>query len=324
MALPTASASLIKLLCKDGSCSETASEHRRAEGAGWIHCEIRLLRMVSRYSIIACTPHLLKPEMLSKFLALALLIHLCLPSILSAEDMFLARYTARTLPRQCPNPRVYNKLTTRLTSLSIQRFASVAKMDTQTTMDDLVSFWFDRDMKEWFYPPPGLDDEIRSRYEDLIIQARAGKLDDWAKEPKGVLCLVLLLDQFPRNIYRGSGESFSSDVKAQGIVTTAIAQQFDKKLGEVSKTQQQIMYMPLLHAEDLTAQVAAIALYENMALSCPEGSDERAQFEQSVDFTRRHMECVMQLGRFPKRNAALGRRNTPEEDQFLKDHPDGF
>lgn len=239
--------------------------------------------------------------------------------------MLLARQASRNI--LCQSYHSYQKgfprLFTQYLPLQNRRFSHIKTMDTER-QSDLISFWFNRDPKDWFVSPAGLDEEIRAKYQDLIVEARSGALDHWAKEPKGVLCLVILLDQFPRNIFRGSAESFSSDLKAQSMVLQAIAQQFDKKLGETSVYQQSMLYLPLMHAEDLLSQIACEALLESLCKSCPDGSDEKAYMNNSTAFTRRHLECVVQLGRFPKRNEALGRPSTKEEIEYLKEKPTGF
>lgn len=241
--------------------------------------------------------------------------------------MLVVRSLVSGLYLQCQRPSFFRDLRTSpagYTPQQYQRFNYSTNMDAQTQQNELISYWFDRNPKDWFFPPDGLDDEIRTKYGDLITQARAGTLDSWAKEPKGVLSLILLLDQFPRNIFRGSGESFSSDNKALEVVTRAVAQQFDKEIGKTSKIQQSFFYLPFMHAENLLAQVAGVALYEATVHSCEEGSAEKKQFADGISFARKHLDCVAQLGRFPKRNEAIGRPSTEEEIQFLKDHPTGF
>jgi uncharacterized protein (DUF924 family) len=215
---------------------------------------------------------------------------------------------------------------------------------SQKDVDTLISFWFTKhetdtvDLRhKWFMTTPGFDDEIRDNFAGLVQQARANELDSWTEEPESTLALLLLLDQvrilvqdkanaltiyqFPRNLFRGSGESFSSDSKAADIATAAIAKGFPKTLPPY---QQLFCYIPLLHAESLVHQIAAVALYEGMASNSTSDAEYKEFFANSILSAEKHRDVIMQFGRFPGRNKAIGRESTPEEIEFLKDHPYGL
>ncbi|OAP56626.1 hypothetical protein AYL99_08738 [Fonsecaea erecta] len=193
--------------------------------------------------------------------------------------------------------------------------------------------------KKWFLPanPEAVDAEIRSQFGPLVEQAREGSLDDWASTPLGALALTVLLDQFPRNIYRGSGLSYASDAQAVDLVVASMAREFDRS-PDLTPLMAMFFYMPLMHAESLMPQVAAISLLEGLAARCRAGSfatsaspraavavEEAAKFAQiSCDFAKAHRDVILRFGRFPSRNAALGRESTPDEVEFLRQNPSGF
>jgi uncharacterized protein (DUF924 family) len=209
----------------------------------------------------------------------------------------------------------------------------------QAEVARVVDYWFTPSTPEasitekWFLPPDpkAVDDEIRTNFGSLIQQARNHELDAWSSTPRGALALVILLDQFPRNIYRGSHLSFSSDGQAVDVSISSIAKQFDQS-SELTELQTIFLYMPLMHAESMIHQIAGIALFENLAARClanPRHSDtekkEIAGFvTRSLAFSKSHRDVIMQFGRFPSRNKALGRESTPEEIAFLEENPGGF
>lgn len=176
-------------------------------------------------------------------------------------------------------------------------------------------------MNKWFQGGPSIDEEIETKFEPLITQARASQLDTWKTQPASTLALVLLLDQFPRNIYRGSPESFSSDAQALNITTEAIAKGFDR---HVSLFQQFFLYLPFMHDEKLLTQVASQAMLELLVKRCDPESEEAKFSQQSLHFGEKHRDCVLRFGRFPSRNKVLGRESTSEEIAYLKEFPDGF
>ena len=187
----------------------------------------------------------------------------------------------------------------------------------------ILNFWFEEHSSEhWFIPPPTFDQEIKSNFGDLVHQARTPSLDHWSNNPNGTLALLLLLDQFPRNIFRGTPDAFSSDTKALDVAVKGIAKGYDRMMQPM---QQAFFLLPLMHSEQLLAQIAGIAGYEGMAQRCS-GVDEKAKgfAEVGLGMAVRHKDAIARFGRFPSRNGILGRESTVEEVEFLKEHPSGF
>jgi uncharacterized protein (DUF924 family) len=188
-------------------------------------------------------------------------------------------------------------------------------------ISSLLSFWYERSPKDWFMPPEGLDVVCKDRFGDLVHRARTDELDHWADDPKGALALLILLDQFPRNIFRGTPDMCSGDAKALDIAIKSISKGFDK---EVTVFQTLTFYLPLMHSESLLAQIAALSFYENLVLRSPEGSDEQQFHKNGIWSAKQHLEVIQKFGRFPSRNKILGRESTKEEEEFLRENPHGF
>jgi uncharacterized protein (DUF924 family) len=171
--------------------------------------------------------------------------------------------------------------------------------------DAVLAFWFvETPPRQWFAKDAAFDGLVRDRFHRLTRQALAGELDAWSTEPPGGLALVLLLDQFPRQIWRDTAMAFAGDPQALSLSLRAV------ELGwleaEPDQARRQFWLMPLMHAEDLAVQEAALPLFERLA-------DPR-----SADFARRHRDVIARFGRFPHRNAALGRVSSAEELAFLQ------
>lgn len=177
---------------------------------------------------------------------------------------------------------------------------------------DVLDFWIKETPSEkWFSNDPVLDSQIRSRFEDAWRLGCAGSLKDWENDTNGALALVILFDQFPRNMFRGSGDAFASDSLAREVAKRAIAQKRDL---EVPVTLRSFFYLPLTHSEHLADQEACVQL-----------TKERLGEEHfSYPYTLLHKAAVERFGRFPARNKALGRASTTEEQEFLKQNPRGF
>ncbi|TVY51740.1 hypothetical protein LSUE1_G010360, partial [Lachnellula suecica] len=156
----------------------------------------------------------------------------------------------------------------------------------------ILTYWFDDPdpVKKWFSGTLAIDSEIKTLFGHLVEKARASdaQFTSWTDTPLGTLALLILLDQFPRNIYRNMPSAFASDAQALRIATNGIARGFDR---ELELDQVAFIYMPLSHSEDLLAQVACVALYEGLAARCKE--EERALVERSVGFARRRMGVVL-------------------------------
>lgn len=167
----------------------------------------------------------------------------------------------------------------------------------------IIAFWRDAGRKKWFEKDPAFDDDIRRRFGALVDDAGAGRLDDWSADAKGALALLLLLDQFPRNIFRGSPRMFASDARARNVAANAIDKGFD---AAVEPAMRGFFYLPFMHSETLADQDRCVALYR------------AAQDEDGVKWAIVHRDIVEKFGRFPHRNETLGRATTPEEAEFLK------
>ncbi|KAF4633362.1 hypothetical protein G7Y89_g4757 [Cudoniella acicularis] len=197
---------------------------------------------------------------------------------------------------------------------------------SKSDIDRVITYWFGNGedaapMEKWFHGGPEVDAEIQDQFAELVDQARASKLSSWTEEPKGTLALVILLDQFSRNLFRGSPLSYSAGPLALDISTTAIAKGFERQL---TYQQQSFFYLPLVHDENLISQIAATALCEALEHRIENGTEAHNFARISKVMAERHRDAILRFGRFPGRNEALGRVSTPEEIEFLKKHPAGF
>lgn len=185
----------------------------------------------------------------------------------------------------------------------------------------ILSFWFadgpDVFRRLWFRGSAEFDAEIRRRFGHLLLPAREGAFDSWAETAEGALALLLLLDQFPRNLFRGSAEAYAADAKARTIARQAVfGRRFHRLL---TPTQCLFLFLPFEHSEDLHDQEVSVALFEGLRHLPGHGDPDGA-----VDYAWRHYEVIRRFGRFPHRNAALGRSNTPEEEAYLAQPGAGF
>jgi uncharacterized protein (DUF924 family) len=167
---------------------------------------------------------------------------------------------------------------------------------------EVVTFWLGQNEKVWFSADPAFDAEVLSRFAELVERAKSGALDHWADTAEGALALVILLDQMTRNIYRDSPEMFAADGKALAVAELAIGRGFDQ---ELPKSKRRWLYMPFMHSEDLADQERSVDLFT------------RSEISESVPFAVDHADIIRRFGRFPHRNAILGRQTTPEEAAFL-------
>jgi uncharacterized protein (DUF924 family) len=167
---------------------------------------------------------------------------------------------------------------------------------------DVVSFWREAGPKAWFKKDDVFDEEIRRRFLKTHEAAAAGKLSDWEQSAQGALALLILLDQFPRNMFRGSARMFASDPLARAIAAGAIVRGFD---AAVDKEVRGFFYLPFEHSEDPADQTRSVAFYKAM-----DDAD-------GLKWAELHADIIRRFGRFPHRNAVLGRVTTPEEQAFL-------
>ncbi len=172
--------------------------------------------------------------------------------------------------------------------------------------DDVIAFWREAGPKKWFKKDVGFDEVIRSRFEPLHQAASRGELVDWARTPIGALALVILLDQFPRNLYRGSAHAFATDALARSVAGHAVDAGFDL---EVDASLRPFFYMPFEHSERMEDQDRSVALFRAI-------KDETGE-EGFLPWAVAHRDIVARFDRFPHRNTCLGRRTTPEEQAFL-------
>lgn len=167
---------------------------------------------------------------------------------------------------------------------------------------EVLRFWFEEHAKDWFVKNPAFDAEIRARFLALHEAAAAGQLAHWADDARACLALVLVLDQFPRNMFRGTPRAFATDALALAAARHAVARGHDRDLLPMQK---QFVYLPFEHSESLADQV----------LCCELMKDFDAEL---LRYAVRHREIIERFGRFPHRNAVLGRESTPAELEFLK------
>lgn len=189
-----------------------------------------------------------------------------------------------------------------------------------TDANNILDFWFSpAHAAQWFAADAGFDEQIRQRFGSEVEMAAQGRLDDWAAKPESWLALLILLDQFPRNLYRGSGRAWAADVKAQRVALSGLDDGFDRCLPALQRV---FAYLPLEHAEDMGLQQRSVLLFE--ALYAQAAAGERERFATFLDYARRHRDVIARFGRFPHRNAALGRSSTPAEAQYLAQSGAGF
>jgi len=187
--------------------------------------------------------------------------------------------------------------------------------------NDILDFWFGargspeygRPRKCWFAKDAAFDDAIRARFHADWEEAAQGGRDIWRDEARPALALVVLLDQFPRNMFRGDARAFASDARALAVAAGMVARGFDNGLRPVERW---FAYLPFEHAEDLVTQRRSLALFAGLA-----GDADSAG---TIDYARRHHDIIARFGRFPHRNAILGRVSTTEELAFLRQPGSGF
>lgn len=193
----------------------------------------------------------------------------------------------------------------------------------------ILDFWFsdalhdepslDGRMERWFNADPAFDGEIRQRFGGLVAQAAAGALDGWAATPHGRLALILLLDQFPRNIHRGTRQAFARDAQALKVCVEG-AMHGDFR--QLSPIEQVFFFMPLQHAESLKIQERSVRIYEGLANGVP--GTLKATFTTFAQFAELHRDIIAAFGRFPHRNPILGRDSTALEAEYLESGAPGF
>lgn len=188
-------------------------------------------------------------------------------------------------------------------------------MGKDVTVQEVLDFWFGapdspgygaaRDA--WFVKNPDFDTQVRERFAEHHRRALASELDDWQGTPAGLLALIITLDQFPRNMFRGRAEAFASDALALHYARRMVERGWDEELLPVMRS---FVYLPFEHGENLALQKASVMLFERLVLVDP-------TLDDTLAWARKHFDVITRFGRFPHRNHALGRDSTAEEIEFL-------
>ncbi len=192
--------------------------------------------------------------------------------------------------------------------------------------DEILGYWFrnvtkdssqiENRLKLWFGGGEETDSYIRKNFEKVLIQAAEGKLEEWKKTPHGTLALVILFDQFSRNIYRDQPKGISFDPLALRLSQEAIARGDDRRVHPLERV---FFYMPMMHSEDLSVERKSVDYFTRLVDEVPK--ELKPIFENFRHYAVLHREMIEHFGRFPDRNEMLGRKSTPEELQVLKDYP---
>ncbi len=177
-------------------------------------------------------------------------------------------------------------------------------MERLATADEIIDFWRAAGPDKWFSKDAAFDETCRRRFLATYEAAARGDLPEWELSPEGALALVILLDQLPRNMFRGTRRAYATDPAALLAAERAIERGFDQA---VEPELRRFFYLPFMHAEDLSAQERSVALNEALGE------------EDSIKWARHHRDIIARFGRFPHRNAILGRESTAEEQAFLSE-----
>lgn len=197
------------------------------------------------------------------------------------------------------------------------------------SIDSILAYWFGesdddgtvaaRQSSLWWGKNAEADATIRDRFELDVIAAGNGELDHWQRSAPGWLALIILCDQFPRNIYRGTSRAFAFDPVARAFCLEGLAGGLDQQLRPIQRV---FCYLPLEHSEDLEHQQRSVALFRQLASDATDA--QRETFDRFLDFALRHQEIIVRFGRFPHRNASLGRESSAEEIAFLREPGSSF
>jgi uncharacterized protein (DUF924 family) len=208
-----------------------------------------------------------------------------------------------------------------LFSLTMNVYAEPS--ETSLGIQKVLDNWFEYDHNHaplfenevWWVKNKEVDDTIRFQYKDLYLQAMKGGLKEWLETPKGTLAYVILLDQFPRNMFRDSPKAYQSDALALKTAKAAINNGMDTKL---SLTERVFLYMPFEHSENMDDQNQSVALFKKLYEETPKA--QQALAAKFLKYAKEHQKIIQQFNRFPHRNKVLSRKSTKEELEFLKTH----
>lgn len=191
------------------------------------------------------------------------------------------------------------------------------------TFGDVLDFWFGdsgtteavvaRQRGLWFGKSPENDARVVEQFADTLAAASRGELDHWADTPVGRLALIIVLDQFPHHVYRNDARSFACDPQALALALDMLKNHDDELVAPLARV---FLYLPLEHAEAVDVQDLSVALFEKLLREADE--EEKPVFESFLDYARKHRDVIARFGRFPHRNALLGRESSTEELEFLK------
>lgn len=197
------------------------------------------------------------------------------------------------------------------------------------TCEAILDFWFGANpddgampkerAKLWWSKNKEVDDEIRRRFENHVVMAVSGELNDWLSTPRGRLALIILTDQFPRNIYRDTARAFSCDAQALTWCIEGLERGVDRDLRPIERV---FFYLPLEHAESLEHQELSVQCFSELIAIV--SAEQKSTFEEYLDYAIRHRQIIQRFGRFPHRNKILGRESTPEEVGFLSEPGSSF
>ncbi|MBX2835018.1 MAG: DUF924 domain-containing protein [Micavibrio sp.] len=178
----------------------------------------------------------------------------------------------------------------------------------RNSQNEILHFWFEElEAQQWFQQSAAVDEMVRDRFSLTHEMASEGLSNHWADDADGALALIIVLDQFPRHMYRGTAKAFATDDKALLIAKSSVAKGFDQILEPVKRG---FLYLPFQHSEELDDQKKSVQLFGAMAEQNPAGDM----------YAKRHLVPIEKFGRFPHRNAILGRQSSSEEVEFLKSH----
>lgn len=192
--------------------------------------------------------------------------------------------------------------------------------------DDVLDFWFgpepdaadtiEQRNRRWFKADDGFDALVRKNFAATLVAAAAGHLKTWKLSPRGTLALVIIFDQFTRNIHRGTPQAFAYDARALALARDAVALGHDNELSIIERS---FLYLPLEHAEDIEAQTVSVGCFERLLESTPDAL--RPTAEVALSHAREHYNLIARFGRFPHRNLPLDRPSTVDEQAWLSAHP---
>lgn len=195
-------------------------------------------------------------------------------------------------------------------------------LETTFIQEQILDFWFgppqedglssDYFVKRWFQQDAAFDQEIATRFESWLQRALAGELDDWQATPRGRLALILLLDQFTRNLYRHTARAFVGDPQAQELALQGLELGLDRELGLDERV---FFYLPFEHGESMDWQNLSLKAFASLVEAASE--KHKARFSNFLNYAKKHTEIIERFGRYPHRNAALQRASTSEEEDFL-------